>query len=472
MPLIPPVPIQDANAAETGRPSTRGVPKVSTPFAAGWMPVPPFAGVAAAVQEVELELRERRVPNGMRPRRTTGCAAVRVPERDALVVAERRAEDRAHGDVVAVRGHRDREAPAGRQRRRAQRGVAVRARSLRRARAAAARAKSVRQPPTSSRLSSPRNENVVPDETLPESRSTCGRPGRRRAVQHRDELREVLARGRTTPAPRRPLRRAGRGAASSGRRRRRARGRGSRRGTSRRSPRGPGLRASDAAARRSAIGPRRPARPSARSVGASRRAASTAAANTISAGTRSRNALVPPLAASCCASTEPRAHPTSTTATAPTAAASSGVNAQPAELHCRSAHGREEQQPRHERHGERAEDPAAGEQRVARRRRPPASPPARRRTPATAPPTTQPTSVPSAASESRFGEREQLDLPAPRAEPRESPPRVGRVAAKRRGCQDRERQQQRSALAAEEQEPACCDTGRAGGTSSAHRSAP
>ena len=50
--------------------------------------------------------------------------AVRVAERDRLVVAEPRAEERTHADVVALRGDRQREPPADRERGRAQSDVA------------------------------------------------------------------------------------------------------------------------------------------------------------------------------------------------------------------------------------------------------------------------------------------------------------------------------------------------------------
>ncbi len=75
---------------------------------------------AAAVQEVELELRERAVAERGAAVQHRRLAAARVPQRDRFVVTERRAEDRADRDVVAGRRHRQREAPAGGERRRLQ----------------------------------------------------------------------------------------------------------------------------------------------------------------------------------------------------------------------------------------------------------------------------------------------------------------------------------------------------------------
>jgi len=60
---------------------------------------------------------------------------------------------------------------------------------------------------------------------------------------------------------------------------------------------------------------------------------------------------------------------------------------------------------------------------------------------------------PERSERGRLGKREQLDLPAARAEPRQTSPCVGRVAAERGRREDRECEQQCSALAAEQQEP-------------------
>ena len=79
VPLIPFVPVHDANADATGRPFTRGVPKVSTPFAAGWMPVPAFAEFRPPFIKVELQLRERRMDERGAPRAVGRCAARRCP---------------------------------------------------------------------------------------------------------------------------------------------------------------------------------------------------------------------------------------------------------------------------------------------------------------------------------------------------------------------------------------------------------
>ncbi len=171
-------------------------PKVRMPFALGCMPVPAFADDAAAVQDVELELRERRVPRTGCARAARPCAGRSSGRARRLVVAERRAEDRAHADVVAVRA-----SPAAVNCRPVGSAV-VRSDTSRRgrdgrarARASGREAKSVRQPPTlsRSRAGSPRNANVVPDGTLPEAAApACDAGAVGGAVQHRHELREVL----------------------------------------------------------------------------------------------------------------------------------------------------------------------------------------------------------------------------------------------------------------------------------------
>ncbi len=188
------------------------------------------------------------------------------------------------------------------------------------------REKSLRQPPTrgSDRCGTPSIVNVVPEGTFPDSRSTrvAGSAGAARSTGTSCEKSSVRTYGAGTAyaassdcprasveryvvakraSPRLATRKVAVAAAD------------------------PGLRASESAASRSATRPRPPMRPSARRAGASTRAATTAAAKVTSAGTSRRNVPVRPFATSSYAPTEPRARPTTTTASAPPAATSSGV---------------------------------------------------------------------------------------------------------------------------------------------------
>ena len=132
------------------------------------------------------------------------------------------------------------------------------------------------------------------------------------------------------------------------------------------------------------------------------------------------------------------------------------------DLDCGGAHGREEQQPRSERHTEGAKNPAARQQRMrddVAGGRPCPGRDERCDRPAEHPAD----ECPECRKRGRLGQREQLDLPASGAEPRQSPPCVGRVAPQRRSGEDREREQERAALAPEQQEPASCGARRTGG---------
>ena len=237
--------------------------------------------------------------------------AVRVAERDGDVVAEARAEERRTpmSSPLAVTGSVN--CAARRERERAQRGLGRRERRgelrPRRRREVGAPAADRRQRAAGSAT----KPKVVPGRDVagePDDRRG-GRVEMLRAVQHRHELLQVLGEdvGRGNGVVRLVVlaleeRRAVRDGEEGERR-------GSRRGTSLRSRRAPGC--ARARPRRAEARPARAVRRGrcARSVGASRRAAATVAAKTISAGTRSRNALVPPLLASCAAPTEPRAQP-------------------------------------------------------------------------------------------------------------------------------------------------------------------
>ena len=146
-------------------------------------------------------------------------------------------------------------------------------------------------------------------------------------MQHRNELREVLGEDerRRDRVRRLVVLAAHERRAVGDREEREADARDQERRGDRRVPGVAGERRRGEAERDGPAAARAPEQPQRRREQAARTA--TAAAKTISAGTSSRKALVPLPEASDCASIEPRAQPTSTTATAPSAAASSGVNA-------------------------------------------------------------------------------------------------------------------------------------------------
>ena len=152
---------------------------------------------ASAVQQVELELGERRVQERDPCVQDDGVPLVRLAERDRLVVAERRAEDGAQPDVLAVRRHGQLEPAAGGQRGRAQRLVArggdaageLRERSRREVAAPAAHVGEARWRQAEHRER--RAAGNVPGQ--PEHRRRRRRIRRRRGgVQHGHELRQVL----------------------------------------------------------------------------------------------------------------------------------------------------------------------------------------------------------------------------------------------------------------------------------------
>ena len=224
----------------------------------------------------------------------------------------------------------------------------------------------------------------------------------------------------------------------------------------------PGLRASDAAASRSAIGPRRPARPSARSVGSEQARGRDGGREDDQRGHEQQE----------------RARPVASRQLLRV-----DRSARPADEHDRERAERGDVE-RRDRRACRVAARARGPLRRgaaslrARRRAPrgsrraraargrstsPAGEPARAAiTAAAPPPTTQPAIVPDGGQRERLGERVQLDLPPAGAEPRQPPARVVDVATQRGGGEDREREQQRAALAAEQQQPACRGRRRVG----------
>ena len=398
--------------------------------------------------------------NGMRPCSIDRPRAVRVPERDGLVVAERRAEERAHADVVALRVTGSVNCrPAG---------SAVE-------RSATSRLGVIAAPSDGERL---RGEVAAPAADARERGSPAGRgtrtscptarcptgeaprvgcPGTRRAARRAAPGRAARdpPRGRTTPARRSAPRRAGRAASVE-------------RYVTAKSA-SPRLATRNVAAIAAWPGIARerrggePQRDRPAPAGAAERAQrrreqarrDDRGREDDQRGHEQQEGARAAAAASSCCDVDRAARPADEHDG--DRAERRGVerrHREPAELNGGRPHGRVEQQPRGDGDAGRGERGRRGESSACSTTSPTGEP-AREATSAATRSADRPAGDGARRGErQRLGERVQLDLPAARAEPDQPPARVRDVAAQRGRREDREREQQRAALAAEQQQPA------------------